>query len=215
VNIPLLGGILTSDQMLSIANLAEEYGTGDLRLTLAQNLIIPNVELKNKLVNRLQAEGFSFSKPDLHWNSMGCASDFCGRTLAPHAKTVCHDVVTHLEKCFDTPSLNEAGVRIHVSGCSNNCCANLLADIGLAGRLVREHGEPTQTYDILLGGGSGITPTMGTRVEESVPVLQLGAKIETLFQHYFRNRQASETLREFCTNKNLSELKAYLKLGGE
>ncbi|UCH37491.1 MAG: nitrite/sulfite reductase, partial [Candidatus Bathyarchaeota archaeon] len=39
VNIPLLGGILTSDQMFSIANLAEEYGNGDLRLTLAQNLI--------------------------------------------------------------------------------------------------------------------------------------------------------------------------------
>jgi sulfite reductase beta subunit-like hemoprotein len=214
VNIPLLGGGLTSDQMFSIADLADEYGNGDLRLTLAQNLIIPNVELKDKLVNRLQAEGFSLNKPDLHWNSMGCTSDFCGRTIAPHAKTVCQDVVTHLEKNFDAQSLNEAGVRIHVSGCSNNCCANLLAEIGLAGRLVREHGEPAQTYDVLLGGGSGTTPTIGTRVEESVPALQLGVKIETLFRHYFRTRQASETLREFCANKNLGELKTYLNPRG-
>jgi sulfite reductase beta subunit-like hemoprotein len=215
VNVPILGGGLTSDQMLSFANLADEYGNGELRLTAAQNLIIPNVEQKERLIQHLEKDGFSFDKSFLRWNSQGCASDYCGRTTFPHAKDICRDVVDHLEERFDAKALNEAGIRIHVSGCINNCCANLLADIGLSGRLNRKHGETKQNYDILLGGGFGTKSSLGIRIEENVPANKVAPKIETLLINYFQNKKLDETLKEFCANSNHEELKMYLNsIGG-
>jgi len=177
---PLMGGVLTSDEMISLANLGDDYGSGDLRLTAVQNIIIPNVDQTEILLKRLKEIGFSIDGSKLRWNSMGCASDFCGKTTYPHAKDICREIVYHLERSFDNEVLKEAGFRIYVSGCPNNCCANLIAKIGLAGRLTRENGQITQNYDILLGGGFETKPSFGERVGENVPASELKYKIEHL-----------------------------------
>jgi sulfite reductase beta subunit-like hemoprotein len=211
VNIPLLGGILSSDELTSLADLADEYGRSELRLTPTQNIIIPNVAQKDILLKHLEKIGFSMNGSKLRWDSMGCASEFCGKSLTPHAKEITKTIVNRLENHFDRELLDEAIFRIYTSGCPNNCCANLIADIGLAGRLVKEENITKQNYSILLGGSLGVKRLMGRQIEENVPADELDSKIERLLTHYFKQRDPSENLRDFCNRHTIDELKLYLK----
>lgn len=210
VNVPLMGGILSSDELTSLADLADEYGSSELRLTPAQNIIIPDVTQKDLLLKHLEKIGFSMSGSKLRWDSMGCASDFCGKSLGPHAKDITRKIVNRLESRFDRELLDEAMLRVYTSGCPNNCCANLIADVGLAGRLVKEENITKQNYSILLGGGLGVKRVLGRQIEENVPADELDSKIERLLTHYFRKRVPSENLREFCNRHTIDELKLYL-----
>jgi len=214
VNVPLMGGTFSSDEMISLADLADEYGNGELRLTPTQNLIIPHVKRKDALLSRLEVNGFQMRGSRLRWISMGCASDFCGKTKTPHAKDLTKEIIDGLEEQFDKKWLNEAGFRIYVSGCPNNCCANLIAEIGLAGRLTKENGNLKQTYTILLGGGFGTKLSLGRRVEVDVPAEKISSTIESLLMNYFKEKEESETLREFCNRCTIEDLKYYLTLNG-
>ncbi len=214
VNVPCIGGYISCDEMISLADLADKYGNGDLRLTPSQNLIIPNVEQKDLLLKDLKKIGISIQGSKLRWNSMGCASEFCGKTTTPHAKEISKEIVYHLERHIDNELLNAAGFRIYVSGCHNNCCANLIAEIGLAGNLTRENGVMKQYYSILLGGGFGKKPSMGRRIEENIPTDKLKLMIESLLSNYFEKRKTSESLKEFCNKSTIKELKLYLNSKG-
>lgn len=210
VNVPLLGGGLSSDAMISLAKLADEYGSGALRLTPLQNIIIPHVSQKRLLSKRLTELGFCIDGSKLRWESMGCASNFCGKTITPHAKDITTEIVDHLERRFSHESLNEAEFRIHVSGCPNNCCANLIAEIGLTGRLNKDAGGKQQNYDILLGGGFGTKPSLGRLVEKNVSPFELKFQVASLLVNYFERRRPLERLGDFCRRSTIEDLKQYL-----
>ncbi len=211
VNIPLLGGRLTSKEMIKIADLADEYGNGELRLTPTQNIIIPNVKDKESLIRSLKKLNFPLEGSILRWTSMGCSSDFCGKTLSPHAKEVMKNLIDHLEREFDEKTLDEAKLRIHVNGCPNNCCATLIADIGLGGKIVRKDGEMKQTYDIFLGGNYGTEALFGRLIEEKVPAEEINARIASLLKNYLKRKKPSESFTEFCNRHTREELQEYLK----
>jgi sulfite reductase beta subunit-like hemoprotein len=211
VNVPTLGGRLSSKDMALFADLADEYGNGDLRLTPRQNIIIANIKDKETLLKKLEGAGFPLKGSGLRWNSVGCASDFCGKTVSPHCKEMLKETVSHLENHFDQRLLNESRIQVHVSGCPNNCCAKEIATIGLSGLLARENGETRQSYDILLGGEFGPTTTMGRLVEARVPADEVPKKIEALLVSYLAKRRGSERLGEFCNRHTVEELRAYLK----
>jgi len=215
VNTPIIGGRLNTREMVSIADLAEKYGSGELRLTPTQKIIIPNVKEKDALVERLEAIKFSFSGSKLRWSSIGCASDFCGKTQNPHAKEVLKEIVEHLENRFGNKTLDGADFQIHVSGCPNDCCASMIVEIGLNGRLVRDGNEIKQTYDILLGGGFGSEASFGRHIEGKIPAGELKYKLASLLGNYLKKRKSSESLREFCNRHTSEELKAYLNTSGE
>jgi sulfite reductase beta subunit-like hemoprotein len=211
VNVPLIDGRLTSEDMVRIADLADEYGACELRLTPTQNIIIPHVKDKDALLRRLEDMGFSLDVSRLRWASIGCSSDFCGKTRSPHAKQVLREIVEYLESHFSREVLDEAGFRIHINGCPNNCCASRIAEIGLIGRLVVKGGETIQAYDILLGGGFGQNPAFGRLIEDRVPAGELKFKIASLLENYLKNRESSESLREFCNRHTDEELRAFLR----
>mgnify|MGYP001040350871 CR=1 FL=1 len=210
VNVPLSGGRLSSDEMVQIADLAEEYGNGELRLTPTQKIIIPNVKEKDELISRLTEMGFSFDGPKMKWTSIGCASEFCGKSLSSPAREVVKETVDYLERRFNKLILDEAGTRIHASGCPNNCCATMIAEIGLSGRQIKEGNEMKQAYDISLGGGLGPQTSFGRLIEEKVPAEEVKHKIETLLNNYLRRKNPHESLREFCNRHTNEVLKIYL-----
>jgi len=210
VNIPLSGGRLTSHDMVRIVDLAEKYGSGELRLTPTQGIIIPNVVETDALVRHLEEMNFLFNSSRLRWTSMACSSDFCGKTRSLHSKELLKEIVENLEKKFDKKVLDEAKFRIHISGCQNNCCANMIAEIGLGGKLVRESDQTKQTFDIFLGGGFGLKPRFGRLIEEKVPSQEIKHKIAMLLSNYSRKRIKAESLGEFCNRQTSEELKTYL-----
>jgi len=210
VNIPIIGGRLTSSQMVQVAGLSEELGNGELRLTPTQNIILPNVKEIDVVSRKLSEMGLPVEGSKSKWTSMGCSSDYCGKTKSPHAKQITKEVLDHLESQFDRGILDEAEFRIHASGCPHNCCANLIAEIGLAGKLARKGEDREQAYDIILGGGLGSDPGFGRVVEMKVPAAEIKLKIASLLKGYVKNRNPLETLREFCNRQSVDDLKRYL-----
>ncbi len=210
VNIPLIGGLLTDNKMVILAELAKKYGSGELRLTPQQNIIIPNITEKNELLNDLKRSNFHMDSSKLRCNSIGCASDFCGKTKKPHAKDVVDDIVNYLEARFNHNILDKAGFQIHVSGCPNNCCATKIAGLGLEGVLVKNGDGAKQCYDILLGGGFGKHMRSAKFTESKVPAEELKYKIETLLNNYWKEKHAYESFVEFCKRHTKDELQSYL-----
>lgn len=160
---------------------------------------------------------FSFDTSKLRWTSIGCASDFCGKTGSPHAREILNGLVAHLEKQFGNKTLDDMDFRIHANGCPNNCCATMITEIGLSGKQIREDNGVKQTYDILLGGGfdlEGAESSFGRLVEEKVSADELKYKITSLLRNYLNKRDASESLREFCNRHTDEELKEYLNTTG-
>jgi sulfite reductase beta subunit-like hemoprotein len=205
---------MSSEDLINVADVADTYGIGELRLTPTQNIIIPHITQKTKCLNALQKHSFNLTGAQLHWNSMGCASDFCGKTVAPHAKELCAQLINRFETQFSHELLDEAGFRIHISGCYNNCCANVISEIGLAGRLIRADGAVTQSYHILLGGSYGMTANQGTVIQENVPVQKVVPMLEQLVSHYSQKKTSHETLHEFCLRHSPLELQNFLKPSG-
>ncbi|HDZ17274.1 MAG TPA: nitrite/sulfite reductase [bacterium] len=212
VNVPLLGGRLSNDEMIFFADLAENYGSSELRLTPTQNIIIPDVKDRIEVVKVLSENNFSMEGPNLKWSSIGCSSDFCGKTIEPHVKQMTADLVNYLIGNFELDLLNESGIVIQANGCPNHCCASSLSEIGLSGAVVKIEGELIQTYSILLGGGVDPNAILGRVIERSIPHNQMNEKIASLINNYITIRQESERFRDFCNRFSEEELKNYLKV---
>lgn len=210
VTVPILGGRLTSKEMTEISRLTDDYGSGELRLTPSQNILIPHVAYMGPLVSAVEGMGFPFNVPHIHWTGIGCASDFCGKSRSPHAKETVKRLIAHLEGAFDPSFLDSADFVLHVSGCPNNCCPSNIAEIGLLGRSARKGDQVVQTYDVLLGGGFGPEPAFGKRILESVHPEELGPRIESLLRKYGKIRVPEEALKAFCLRHTEAELGEYL-----
>ncbi|MHA2006241.1 MAG: nitrite/sulfite reductase [Promethearchaeota archaeon] len=212
INIPLIGGRLSSEEMDKFADLADSYGSGELRLTPTQNIIIPDVSDKEEVVKKLNGMNFSFDGPNLKWSSMGCSSDFCGKTVKPHAKQIISSLVNYLIGNYELEILNESGLVIQANGCPNHCCASSLSEIGLSGILKKIEGEEIQAYNIVLGGGVGPDAVLGRVIERGILHDQVTEKIASLVNNYITKRQESERFRDFCNRSSEEELLNYLKV---
>ena len=211
VNIPILGGRLTAPLMVKIADLADKYGSGELRLTPTQNIIIPNIRERDKdsLLKVLTEMGFPMSSSRVRWLSVGCSSDFCGKTLNPHAKDIIKDIVEYLEKHFGVETLNSIKLRVNASGCPNDCGASLVADIGLIGKRIKEEDRVKQVYDVYAGGSLGNNSSLGTLIIENAPSEKLKFMIASFLANYLKKRRNNEDISEFCKKYTKDELKDF------
>ena len=209
VNVPLVDGRLTSVKMTRIGEFSNEYGSGELRLTPTQNIIIPNVADIDGLTEQLTPH-FNIAGPRLNWTSIACSSDFCGKSQEPHSKHVLKNTLDYLAQNHNWETLDEAGIKIHVSGCKNNCCPSNTAEIGLRGRQLKENDEIRQVYDIILGGSLGTTPSFGRLVKENVDPDENKYRISSLIDSYLSKREPGQSFGDFCNDRGIDELAAFL-----
>ncbi|MBE8540645.1 nitrite/sulfite reductase [Geoglobus acetivorans] len=143
--LPLVGGVLDAEKLVFIADMADKHGDGEVRLTPEQNVTFVDVKDVEKLKEDL-SRVFDVKEGAMYYSSIGCASNFCGRTNEPHAK----DVLKKLMEICERKGIKD--VRIHVSGCRNACGCHHVGEIGLVGRLVKTDEGIVQGYDLLYGG---------------------------------------------------------------
>jgi sulfite reductase beta subunit-like hemoprotein len=210
VNVPLVDGRLTSLQMNRLAEFSRRYGTGELRLTPTQNIMIPNVVEVDSLLHSLQ-DDFNVRGPALKWTSLACSSDFCGRSLEPHSKQLLKDLVEHLDSRFHPRVLDEAGIRIHISGCPNNCCPPNTVEIGLSGKQVIVGEKLRQFYDILLGGSLGVSPSFSRLVMKKSAPYEIKHCLASLIEYYLVNKEQGELFKDFCNRSQDVDLLNHLK----
>lgn len=176
-------GRLYADDMLQIARLAEVYGSGEIRMTVEQNVIIPNISesrLNTFLTEPLLAK-FSINPGLLARSLVSCTgSQFCNFALI-ETKNRALAMAKALEAEL---SLNQP-VRIHWTGCPNSCGQPQVADIGLMGTKTRKNGKTVEGVDIYMGGKVGKDAHLGTCVTKGVPCEDLQAVLrELLIKHF-------------------------------
>ena len=139
---------------------------GEIRLTVEQNLIIPNIpdsHLGAFLAEPLLEE-FSLNPKPLERALVSCTgSQFCPFAFI-ETKNRALATIRALEEELEVPR----PVRIHWAGCPNSCGQPQVADIGLVGTKVRKNGKYVEGVDLYMGGQVGKDAQLGTCVQKGI-----------------------------------------------
>lgn len=178
-------GRLQADEMDDLARIADEYGSGELRLTVEQNIIVPDVEnskLEDMLKEPLLRDRFSPTPSLLMKTLVACTGNqFCGQAII-ETKQRALQVTEDVERLVSVPK----PVRMHWTGCPNTCAQVQVADIGFMGCTTRdENGKPCEGADVYLGGRIGSDSHLGEIYKKSVPCKNLVPLVaEILIEHF-------------------------------
>lgn len=194
IHIPV--GRIQVDEMDELARIADEYGTGELRLTVEQNIIIPNVEnskLDALLNEPLLKDKFSPEPSILMKTLVACTGNqFCGQAII-ETKQRALKVTEEVERYVAVSK----PVRMHWTGCPNTCGQVQVADIGFMGCMARdENGKATEGVDIFLGGRIGSDSHLAEVYKKGVPCKDLVPIVADILVKYFgavqRNREEGD-----------------------
>lgn len=173
-------GRITGEQLEEVARLAEAYGTGTVRLTTGQNLIIPSVpdvRLPALLAEPL-LQVLRHDPSDVFRGLVSCTGiEYCNLALI-ETKQRALELARKLDETLAGTSVG----TIHWSGCPAGCGNHAVADIGLLGKKVRIDGEAVDAVDIFVGGSSGLEASRGINIMEDVPCDQLPEIVEMLIR---------------------------------
>jgi ferredoxin-nitrite reductase len=183
-------GRLQAPEMFELARIADEYGNGEIRITVEQNLILPNVptEKVEKLMKEPLLEKYSPNPTPLLANLVACTgSQFCGQGIA-ETKARSLELTTQLDATMETTR----PIRLHFTGCPNTCAQVQVADIGFMGTMARdENRKPVEGFDIYLGGRIGSDSHLGELIRPGVPATQLLPVVqELMIEHFGAKRKA-------------------------
>ncbi len=190
LHIPI--GRLYAQDMFDLARMAEVYGSGEIRLTVEQNVIIPNVpdsRLDAFLAEPL-LERFSINPAPLTRALVSCTgAQFCNFALI-ETKNRALATIKELEAEL---SLSRP-VRVHWTGCPNSCGQPQVADIGLMGTKVRKNGQAAEGVDLYMGGKVGKDAHLGSCVQKGIACEDLKPVLRELLIEQFGAKPRQEAL---------------------
>ncbi|MFM9088503.1 MAG: ferredoxin--nitrite reductase [Cyanobium sp.] len=185
LNVPL--GRLDAGAMADLAHLARTHGSGELRLTESQNVVISDVHsdqleaLTSALATPERQRAFRLSPGPLMAEAVSCTGNrYCSFALIP-TKTTALQVVEALERRLDLPH----PVRTHWTGCPNACGQPYMGQIGLMGAKARQEGRMVEAAKVYLGGSMDANPRLAELHHKGVPLTDLTDELETLLVEHF------------------------------
>ncbi|MCA2621954.1 MULTISPECIES: ferredoxin--nitrite reductase [unclassified Microcystis] len=176
-------GRLFADDMLDLARIAEVYGSGELRLTVEQNVIIPNIAAENiaTLLTEPLLAKFTPNPTPLQRALVSCTgAQFCNFALI-ETKNKAVDLIRQLDAELNIPR----GVRVHWTGCPNSCGQPQVADIGLMGTKARKDGKTVEGVDLYMGGKVGKDAHLGSCVQKGIPCEDLKSLLTSILIEQF------------------------------
>jgi sulfite reductase (ferredoxin) len=209
VGASVLRGRLTGDQLAAAAELAERFGTGDLRLTVMQNLVILNVPSSRtgELARELEQIGLHMEGSAFWRGGIACTgTEFCKLAIT-ETKGFLRWLVEEMEERL--PQFDQQ-LRLHVTGCPNSCGQHWIADIGLEGKKVKHDGRLTDAYYFCVGGSVGKHAGVARPVGFRTPASLVPEAIERLLRKYLIEREGGENLRAWFSRNSDAELRAAL-----
>ena len=181
-------GDATAEQMEHVADWADEYSLGELRVTHEQNLVLADVRQSDlfALWEKARAAGLATPNIGLVTDIIACpGGDFCN--LA-NAKSI--PIANAIQARFDDLDyLHDIGdIEINISGCMNACGHHHVGHIGILG--VDKNGQ--EFYQVTIGGSQGNDTTLGKVIGPSFSAADMPEVIERLIATYITERHADE-----------------------
>jgi ferredoxin-nitrite reductase len=199
VSIPV--GQITPKQMLRLADLADNYGSGEIRLTVWQNLIIPNIpdayiETVKKAVRSM---GLGSTQSNVASGVIACTGNKYCKYSSTDTQGHAIALTKHLEKKLQL----DRPVNIHFTGCPHSCAQHYMGDLGLLGAKTHDGRE---AYHVLVGGGFGTHAACGRQVFKALPVEELNGCVEKMLRVYLSQRRSGESFQDFTVRHDLNSL---------
>jgi nitrite reductase (NADH) large subunit len=173
-------GRITTAQMRGVADLAERYGTGDVRVTTGQNLVLVNVpdSRLGALMDEPLLKELSYDPSPIMRGLVACTGiDYCGMALI-ETKGYAIEVARELER--RTAGRKLQPLTIHWSGCPAGCGMHQVATIGLQGCRSRVNGQVVDAAHVCVKGQTGPHPQLATDLMYDVPCDRLADALEPL-----------------------------------
>jgi ferredoxin-nitrite reductase len=202
VSIPV--GRLPAAQMRALAEIADDFGSSELRLTVWQNLIVPNIAAEHVEAAKeaLLAAGLGYKAGTVLSGTVACTGNAGCRFAAADTKSHAVALANHLDKAF--PILDQP-VNLHVTGCHHSCAQHYIGDIGMMG--VKVGGE--EGYQVLIGGGADNDQRLARELISAIRFRDLAPKLERLFKAYVASRKTNETFLEFTQRHVITTLQSF------
>jgi sulfite reductase (ferredoxin) len=204
-------GRVSADLLDVIAGLAAKYGSGRVRTTTEQKMVILDVppERTDELVKELDAAGLPARPSAFRRHTMACTGiEFCKLAIV-ETKARAADLISELERRlpdFDAP------VTINVNGCPNSCARIQTADIGLKGSLVTgPDGRQVEGFQVHLGGslngGDGTGSGFGRKLRGlKTTAEELPDYVERVLRRFDAAREPGESFAVWTARAREEEL---------
>jgi ferredoxin-nitrite reductase len=191
-------GRMPAEDAIELADLADAYGSDEVRLTRRQNPLImdvPDGQLKH-LLNEPLLETYTPEPNPFEQGAMACTgTEFCSIALT-ETKARTARLLRWLGEHVDVPD-DVDRIKIHYSGCTADCGQAMTADIGLQGMRARKDDQMVEAMDVGVGGGIGEEPTFIDWVRQRVPADEVPGMIANLVEAYAALREEGQTFREW------------------
>ena len=206
VGASVITGRMTSDQFHKVADLAEQYGSGEIRCTITQNFVIINVpnDKAQALAAELKKIGIEVQPNQFFRGTVACTgTEFCKLAIT-ETKGFGKWLAEELEGRM--PGFAEQ-LRINITGCPNNCGQAWVADIGLEGKKVKHEGVLQDAYYFAVGGALGQHAGFARQINYRAVATQVPDSIEHLLRAYLKDRSAGENLRSWFARNDDEHLR--------
>jgi sulfite reductase (NADPH) hemoprotein beta-component len=192
-------GDATADQMRIMADIAQEFGHDELRISHEQNVILPHVHKDDlpEIHARLKSHGLATANIGLVSDIIACPGmDYCALATA-RSIPIAQEIATRFDELKIEHEIGD--LKIKISGCINACGHHHVGHIGILG-LDR---AGVENYQITLGGDHTETAALGDRTGPGFSAEEIVPAIERIVEAYLDHRDSAEE----------TFLQAYRRLG--
>lgn len=201
-------GQVTSRQLRRLAEIADLYGSGEVRLTVWQNVVLPNVpeafvETARKALARI---GFETRQSHVGTGVIACTGSSYCKFASADTKGHALELMRWLERRVEL----DQPINIHLTGCPNSCAQHYMGDLGLLGTKLKVGGESIPGYHLFVGGGFGDRQAVGRQLFTGVSASQLNPTIERILKNFLRHRLPGEMFQSFTMRHDLRRLQEIL-----
>ncbi len=189
VGIVLPVGKLTVTQMHALADLAHEYGDGDIRLTVWQNLLISGVHASKaaELEADLKSIGLTSKASSVRAGLVACTGNTGCKFAASNTKGTAVAIADWVEPrvTLDGP------LNIHLTGCHHSCAQHYISDIGMIAARVPvapDSDDTVEGFHVHVGGGFGPDGGMARELFRDVKVEDCPPLVEAMLKAYLAHR---------------------------
>jgi sulfite reductase (ferredoxin) len=212
VGATVLNGRMSGEQLLAIADLAEKYAGAEVRTTVMQNFVIPNVPHANldAVLKELSSLGLTVEATNFWRGTVACTgTEFCKLAIT-ETKGFARWLVEEMEGRL--PGFDQQ-MSLHVTGCPNSCGQHWIADVGLEGKKIKHDGKLADAWSFALGGALGVHAGLARTVNYRCLSEDVPEALERLLRSYLTTRAEDQNLRSWFAGKSNDALRGILDAG--
>ncbi len=206
-------GRLTAERLRGIADVARRFGSGTIRLTVWQNLLVSDIpdDRIDAACAAIAALGLGWQASNLRGGLVACTGNAGCKFAASDTKRHAAALADHLDARIEV----DLPVNIHLTGCHHSCAQHYVADIGLLGAKVERGEELVEGYDLHVGGGAGPEQKIGRLVLPKIPEAALGPAVLAILAAWMRDRLPGETFQQFTSRHDDAAIAAMARTEAE